>query len=65
MNKYEMVIIASREARRLNALARNTGRELRRRPTLVAWDRLVGRQINHTYDPETTPETPPAHEETV
>ena len=52
MNKYEMVLIAAREARRLNDVAKLSGRELRVRPTTVAWDRLIQDKIKHTYDPE-------------
>jgi DNA-directed RNA polymerase subunit K/omega len=52
MNKYEMVLIAAREARRLNEVAKLSGRELRVRPTTVAWDRLTQGKIQHTYEPE-------------
>ena len=52
MNKYEMVLIAAREARRLNDVAKLSGRELRVRPTTVAWDRLGQGKIKHTYEPE-------------
>ncbi len=63
MNKYEMVVIASREARRLNDVARSYGRELKRRPTLLAWERLHDGKIKYTWEeagPEvpTTPELP-------
>jgi hypothetical protein len=57
MNKYEQIMIAAREARRLNGLARQTGRELKRRPTALAWDRLSAGKIQHTYEPE-----PPSNE---
>jgi DNA-directed RNA polymerase subunit K/omega len=48
-SKYELVVIASREARRLNERARAGGKELKRRVTDVAWDRLVNGDINYTY----------------
>ena len=57
MNKYEMIMIAAREARRLNGLARATGRELKRRATVLSWERLSSGKIQHTYEPE-----PPANE---
>ena len=56
MNKYEMVVIASREARRLNDVARSYGRELKRRPTLLAWERLRDGKIKYTWE-EAAPET--------
>ncbi|HYV51455.1 MAG TPA: DNA-directed RNA polymerase subunit omega [Dongiaceae bacterium] len=52
MNKYEQVLIAAREARRLNDVAKLSGRELRVRPTTVAWERLTQGKIKHTYEPE-------------
>lgn len=55
MNKYEMVVIASREARRLNDVARSYGRELKRRPTLLAWERLHDGKIKYTWE-EAVPE---------
>ncbi len=53
MNKYELVVIASREARRLNDIARMHGRELKRRPTKLAWERLGQGKVKYTYEPET------------
>ena len=52
MNKYEMVLISAREARRLCDVARVLGRELNVRPTILAWERLSGDKIQHTYEPE-------------
>ncbi len=57
MNKYEMVVIASREARRLNDVARSYGRELKRRPTILAWERLHDGKIKYTWE-EALPEAP-------
>ena len=61
MNKYEMVIIASREARRLNDVARSYGRELKRRPTILAWERLHDGKIKYTWE-EAAPEAPASAE---
>lgn len=52
MNKYEMVLISAREARRLNELARLSSRELKLRPTLLAWQRLEQGKIKYTYEVE-------------
>jgi len=52
VNKYEMVLISAREARRLSDVARILGRELKVRPTMLAWERLSRDKIQHTYDPE-------------
>jgi DNA-directed RNA polymerase subunit K/omega len=57
MNKYEMVIIAAREARRLNDVARSYGRDLKRRPTILAWERLHQGKIKYTWE-EPAPEAP-------
>ena len=50
MNKYEMVLIAAREARRLNEMAKLSARELKVRPTTIAWDRLMTGRIKYTYE---------------
>ena len=66
-NKYEAVLVAAREARRLNELARFNERELRQRPTTLAWDRMLGERVAYTYEPDTsdddTLEITPATEE--
>jgi DNA-directed RNA polymerase subunit K/omega len=48
-SKYELVMIAAREARRLNERARASGKELKRRVTEVAWERLEHGDIHFTY----------------
>jgi DNA-directed RNA polymerase subunit K/omega len=53
VNKYEQVLIAAREARRLNELAKLNDRELKRRPTQLAWERLEQDLIKFTYERET------------
>jgi DNA-directed RNA polymerase subunit K/omega len=60
VNKYEMVLIAAREARRLNDVAKLSARELKIRPTTLAWDRLVKGRIKYTYE---APEEEPRVEE--
>jgi len=52
MNKYEMVLIAAREARRINDVAKMAGRDLRMRPTTISWKRLQEGKIQFTYEPE-------------
>lgn len=69
MNKYELIVIAAREARRLNAVAKLSGRDLKERATSIAWRRLKGDEIKFTYEPESfeaeepqAPASPPAPE---
>lgn len=50
-SRYELVMIAAREARRLNELARSNSKELKRRVTDVAWERLTNDEISFTYEP--------------
>jgi DNA-directed RNA polymerase omega subunit len=52
MNKYEMVLISAREARRLNEGAKMAGRELKIRPTEIAWDRMQAGKVKFTYEEE-------------
>ncbi len=49
INKYEQVLVAARESRRLNDLAKLNGRELKRRPTSLGWERLAAERITYTY----------------
>lgn len=53
-NKYEAVLVAAREARRLNELARFNDRELRRRPAALAWERMSEARVAYTYEPDTS-----------
>jgi|GEM_PF-1070417 len=48
-SEYELVMIASREARRLNEVARANGKEIKRRVTEVAWERLLEGKIHYVY----------------
>jgi DNA-directed RNA polymerase omega subunit len=60
MNKYEMIIAAAREARRLNDAAKMAGRELKIRPTVLAWERIQTGKVNFTYEAESFEEPAPA-----
>jgi DNA-directed RNA polymerase subunit K/omega len=62
MNKYEMIIAAAREARRLNDAAKMAGRELKIRPTVLAWERMQTGKINVTYDTDRFEDAVPAAE---
>jgi DNA-directed RNA polymerase subunit K/omega len=60
MNKYEMIIAAAREARRLNDVAKMAGRELKIRPTVLAWERMQTGKVNVTYEAERFEDAVPA-----
>jgi DNA-directed RNA polymerase subunit K/omega len=49
-NKYELAIIAAKEARRLNDICRRTGEEHKERVTLFAVDKALKGKIRHTYE---------------
>lgn len=49
-NKYELIIIAGKEARRLNDIARSQGREVKGRVTLLALRRFMSGTIRFKYD---------------
>jgi DNA-directed RNA polymerase subunit K/omega len=50
LNKYEMVIVAGKEARRLNELARQQGRDVKGRVTHVAMRRYLTGEIEYRYE---------------
>jgi DNA-directed RNA polymerase subunit K/omega len=50
LNKYEMVIVAAKEARRLNELANQQGRELKGRVTHIAMSRFLNGQVKFKYE---------------
>lgn len=61
-SRYELVMLAAREARRINDMARLSGKEVKRRVTHLAWERLLQGKIKFTYSDEPLPEpkiTPP------
>ena len=49
-NKYELVIIAAREARHINELSRLTGEPLVGKVTAVALDRVLREEVPFTYE---------------
>jgi len=50
MNKYELVIIAAREARRVNEMARLTGEPLTGKVTALALDSVLRDEVPYTYE---------------
>jgi DNA-directed RNA polymerase subunit K/omega len=56
-NKYELVIIAAREARHINEMARLTGEPLVGKVTAVALDRVIRQEVPFLYE-KTAPEPP-------
>ena len=55
MNKYELVIIAAREARRINEMARLTGEPLTGKVTALALDNVIRDEVPYTYYEEPAP----------
>jgi DNA-directed RNA polymerase omega subunit len=49
-NKYELVIIAAREARHLNELARLTGEALPGKVTAIALERVLKDEVPFVYE---------------
>lgn len=58
-NKYELVIVAAREARHINELARLTGEPLTGKVTAIALERVLREEVPFTYE---EPAPPPAEE---
>lgn len=50
-NKYQAIVLASKEARRINRAAKE-GEEMDQKPTLLALKRLVGRKLNYQKEKE-------------
>lgn len=50
LNKYEMVIVAAKEARRLNELANQQQREIKGRITHVAMKRFKEGHVKFKYE---------------
>ena len=50
LNKYELVIIAAREARRINEMARLTGEPLTGKVTALALDNVLRDEVPYTYE---------------
>jgi len=49
-NKYELAIVAAREARRINEWAKRTGEPVRGKVTAVALERTVRGEVPYTRD---------------
>ncbi len=49
-NKYELAIVAAREARRLNEWARRTGEVVVGKATAVALERVIRGEVPFEYD---------------
>ena len=49
-NKYELAIIAAREARRLNDVARRTGEVITGKVTALALERVIRSEVPFDYD---------------
>jgi DNA-directed RNA polymerase subunit K/omega len=66
-NKYELIIVASREARRLNELSRQTGLNVGGKVTNVALEEALKGNVLYRYtdvsDDEPKEETPATSEE--
>lgn len=58
-NKYELIIIAGKEARRLNEMARQQGREVKGRITLLALKRFLNGDIKYRYEEPAQPVVAP------
>ena len=57
-NKYELVIVAAREARHLNELARLTGEHLPGKVTASALERVLRDEVPFTYEEPAPPPKP-------
>ncbi|MFI5370903.1 MAG: DNA-directed RNA polymerase subunit omega [Candidatus Eisenbacteria bacterium] len=51
-NKYEIAIVAAREARRLNDWSRRTGEPIHGKVTAVALERTVRSEVPYGYEAE-------------
>jgi DNA-directed RNA polymerase omega subunit len=56
-NKYELVIVAAREARHLNELSRITGEPLPGKVTAIALGRVLDDEVPFTYEEPSPPPT--------
>jgi len=52
-NKYELIIVAAKEARRLNELSRQTGLNLGGKVTNIALEEALKGNVLYRYRPET------------
>jgi len=64
-NKYELIIVAAKEARRMNELSRQTGLSLGAKVTNVALEEALKGDVLYRFeDPDKVDVEPPAAEET-
>jgi DNA-directed RNA polymerase omega subunit len=49
-SKYELAIVAAREARRLNEWGRQIGQTLPGKPTVTALERTIAGDVPHFYE---------------
>lgn len=49
-NKYELAVVAAREARRLNDWVRQSGETLPAKVTAVALSRTLGNEVPYDYE---------------
>jgi DNA-directed RNA polymerase subunit K/omega len=59
LNKYEMVVVAAKEARRLNEMAHQQGRELKGRVTDLAMKRFLKGDVKFRYEETPAPPVQP------
>jgi DNA-directed RNA polymerase subunit K/omega len=51
-NKYEIAIIAAKEARRINDVLRHSGEDMKEKVTLVAIERVAKGKVKFVYEEE-------------
>jgi DNA-directed RNA polymerase subunit K/omega len=64
LNKYELIIVAAKEARRLNELSRQTGLDLGGKVTNIAIEETVKGNVVFRYGNEPEEATPEPEPET-
>lgn len=57
-NKYELCIVAAREARRLNDWSRRTGENIAGKVTAAALERSIRQEVPFLYEDEPPPPPP-------
>ncbi len=62
-NKYELIIVAAKEARRLNELSRQTGLDLGGKVTNIALEETVKGHVLFQYGPDPDMVTEPEAEQ--
>jgi DNA-directed RNA polymerase subunit K/omega len=62
-NKYELIVVAAKEARRLNELSRQTGLNLGGKVATVALEEALKGNVLYRYKADPDEETPESTEE--